>query len=1328
MAADGTIKISTELDSSKAQGAMAKFSGKAKSALKGVAVAASATGAAITAMAGYAVKVDSDFEEGMSKVSAISGAAGSDLEKLTDKAKEMGAKTKFSATEAASAFEYMAMAGWKTQDMLDGIEGVMNLAAASGENLATVSDIVTDAMTAFRMSASESGHFADVLAKASSNSNTNVGMMGETFKYVAPVAGALGFSVDDCAVAIGLMANSGIKASQAGTTLRQIFTNLVKPTDAMQGAMDKLGISLTDTAGNTKSLDTLMGELRNSFSGLTEAEKANYAATLAGQEGMSGFLAIVNASDADFNALKSAINNADGAAQSMAETMQNNLKGSVTILGSAMEGFGIQVYERVQKPLKEAVDEGTENVNRLARAFDAGGLKRTVAEAGKIFREFADKVEDSNDLAGKIVVPLRNIVSTGMSLGKTVLPPAVKAFKLLAENLDVAVPLMVSGATAIKSYTAAKTAAGVIKKLSASYRASALALNLFIEANGTSAVVTAASTGAIKLKQIAVGLLSKQLGVATAAHAAFNAVVRANPIGLAVTAVAALTAGMIAYKVIADDATEKTYELSNSEKKMVDSCNNLTEALNDQRSAREETVQSIDMEYDGYQDLLVELQSITDENGRVKAGYEERAKVITGELSDALGTEISLTDGVIQNYQETVTALDEVITKKKAAALLDSLEEEMAAAYKNSRDALLAYKDAAVVVEEKKKALADAQRNLNEVTELYGNNSGPKAMAAIRDAKNAVDEAQTSFDKATAAVDGARTSLNELSAEVNNYDALVEAMQSGTVAEIESAMNSLVSGYQEYTAEMLESSQTARDAVISQAQETTSALSVLVTESGQMYQAFGDDAANAAAKAISEFQKLPGGIKTAVDEVGTEGAAAMVAALAQADFDGKLSEESQASYDAFLAGLANLPEGTRKALSDAVAGALEGMEGFEQVSQKAEEEGISFLDALRAALDEHSPSKATKEIFELAMEGATQGVENGKEDVLAKAGEFVTSFLGLFTESRIGVTLQNVGANFMSLFGVGISSQQGNSMSAGQANANAAKAGAGSVDPSGTGKAFGTMLGTGVGSMAGTLAQKGKEIAGRAKTGAGSVDPTDTGGKFGSQYASGVGNKTGEANAKGKSLATNAKSGAGSVDAYSLGSNFGSGFVRGIGGWISSAARKAAELASSAYNAAKRWLDEHSPSKKTAQLGKWFSQGLGVGIESEEKAVKDSAEYISQTALDALDIDALSEKMKGIDIHDVISRMDMAIDGRQSRIAEKVTGAVIARENKRLNNKGSDCKVEIDYKRLGRELSKRPVVVSVEMDGREFIRAMAKPMERQIEENNFLQEMLKGRR
>lgn len=387
MASDGTIKITTELDNAKAEAAMSKFSSFANKAMTATKVAAGAATAALSAMAGYSIKVGADFEAGMSKVSAISGATGDELSKLTEKAKEMGAKTKFSATEASEAFQYMAMAGWKTEDMLSGIDGIMNLAAASGESLAKTSDIVTDALTAFGMAASDSSHFADVLAKASSNSNTNVAMMGETFKYVAPVAGALKFSVEDCAVAIGLMANSGIKASQAGTSMRQLFTNLVKPTDAMAQAMEDLGISMTDAEGKTKSLDALMGDLRQSFSGLSEAQKAQYAATLAGQEGMSGLLAIVNASDADFNALKTSIYNADGAAEQMADTMNDNLKGSLTIAGSALEGFGIAIYEKIQTPLKKAVDAGTEDINRLSKAFQSGGLNAVVAEAGEIFND-----------------------------------------------------------------------------------------------------------------------------------------------------------------------------------------------------------------------------------------------------------------------------------------------------------------------------------------------------------------------------------------------------------------------------------------------------------------------------------------------------------------------------------------------------------------------------------------------------------------------------------------------------------------------------------------------------------------------------------------------------------------------------------------------------------------------------------------------------------------------------------------------------------------------------------------------------------------------------
>lgn len=1340
MAADGTIRISTELDSTKAQGAMAKFSGTAKSALKGVAVAAGAAKAAISAMAGYAVKVGSSFEEGMSKVSAISGAAGGDLEKLTDKAKEMGAKTKFSATEAASAFEYMAMAGWKTEDMLNGIEGIMNLAAASGEDLATTSDIVTDALTAFGMSASDSGRFADVLAAASSNANTNVGMMGETFKYVAPVAGALGFSVEDTAVAIGLMANSGIKASQAGTSLRSIMSRLAKPTDDVQIAMDALGISLTDSNGNMKSLNEVMGDLRKGFANLSEAEKASMAATIGGQEAMSGLLAIVNASDEDFRSLQNAINNADGAAEAMAGTMQNNLKGSLTILGSALEGFGIQVYERLQTPLKKAVDEGTENVNRLARAFASGGLKGVVSEAGEIFSRFADKVEGSSKVAGEIIGPLRNIASEGMRLGKAVLPTATKAFKLLAENLDVAVPLLISGVAAIKSYTAAKTAASVIKKLSTAYQASAIAMELFIAANGTSAVATAASTGAITLKQIAVGLLSKQLGLATTAHAAFNAVVSANPIGLAVTAVAALTAGLVAYKVITDEASEKTYKLSNGEKELLNSCNDLTASLNDQRSAREKNVQSIDMEYDGYQSLLSELQSITDENGKVKAGYEERAKVIAGELSDALGMEISYIEGEIRMNGESVesmgevcNAIDEVIAKKKAEALCASLQEEIVEAYKNSKEALLAYKDAVSVMEEKEAALAEAQKRLNEATELYGDNSGPKAMAAMREAKNAVDEAQTAFDEASAAVDGARTSLNELSAEVNNYDALMEAVNSGTVEEIESAMNSLVSGYQEYTKEMLASSQTARGEMIAQAQETTSALSVLVEENGQMYQAFGDDAADAAARAVSEFQKLPYGVKSAVEEIGTDGAAAMVAALAQADFDGKLSEESIASNKAFLDALANLPEGTRDALSKAVEGAMKGMDGFDQVSKKAEEEGISFLDALRAALDEHSPSKATEEIFRLAMEGAAQGVDAGKESVLSKAGEFVTAFLGKFTETNVGATLHDIGSKFMSFFGIGISSNQENSRNAGKANADAANVGAGSVNPTGTGSKFGSMLGSGVASTAGHLQKTGLDIANAADTGAGSVNPTGTGSKFGSmlgkgvsstsgllrssgtniansantgagsvnptstgskfgnQYAGGVGSQAGNARSQGLSLVNNADSGAGSKTGYNSGSNFGSGFVSGIGTWLGRAASAAANLAMSAYNALRNALSEHSPSRKAKKSGKNFDLGFGLGIEENAKTAISAAEELSKDTLDALDTDMIFDKLNNIDIPGTMARVHMAVEDRNEKVAEKVTASVAAHEKLMVGGNQNSSVTKEDMRRLLDDISRLTV-------------------------------------
>ena len=334
-----------------------------KSLTKGLTVPIAGIGTA-------AVAVTAKFDAGMSKVQAISGATGKEMEQLRAKAKEMGAQTKFSATESAEAFNYMAMAGWKTNDMLDGIEGIMNLAAASGEDLATTSDIVTDALTAFGLSAKDSTHFADVLAAASSNANTNVSMMGETFKYVAPVAGALGFSVEDVSTAIGLMANSGIKGSQAGTALRNIFTRMVKPTKESAKVMKDLGISVTDSSGQMKDFDTIMGDLRKGFDGLSEAEKAQAASALAGQYGMSGLLAIVNSSDKDFNKLKDSIYNADGASQEMAETMMDNLPGAITLAKSALEGLGIRIGEVITPAVTKVVRVFTSFISWLSQASD----------------------------------------------------------------------------------------------------------------------------------------------------------------------------------------------------------------------------------------------------------------------------------------------------------------------------------------------------------------------------------------------------------------------------------------------------------------------------------------------------------------------------------------------------------------------------------------------------------------------------------------------------------------------------------------------------------------------------------------------------------------------------------------------------------------------------------------------------------------------------------------------------------------------------------------------------------------------------------------------
>lgn len=327
--------------------------------------------AGVAALGTAALKTAADFDTAMSKVAAVSGATGDDLEQLKKKAREMGAKTKFSASEAAEAMNYMAMAGWKTGDMLAGIEGVMNLAAASGTDLAVTSDIVTDALTAFGLTAADSGHFADILAAASSNANTNVEMMGETFKYVAPIAGALGFSAEDTAEAIGLMANAGIKSTQAGTSLRSIMNNLAGDVKFTGAAFGEMQIATTNTDGSMRNLSDILSDCRSAFSQMTESEKAANAEALVGKNAMSGFLAIMNAGEADVTKLNDAISNCDGTAEKMAETMQDNLAGQLTILKSQLQELAISFGELLMPAIRTVVS-GIQKVIDVLNSLPTG--------------------------------------------------------------------------------------------------------------------------------------------------------------------------------------------------------------------------------------------------------------------------------------------------------------------------------------------------------------------------------------------------------------------------------------------------------------------------------------------------------------------------------------------------------------------------------------------------------------------------------------------------------------------------------------------------------------------------------------------------------------------------------------------------------------------------------------------------------------------------------------------------------------------------------------------------------------------------------------------
>lgn len=685
-----------------------------------------ATGAGAVAAGTAAINAGKSFEAGMGEVQAISGASRKDLEALTNKAKEMGATTKFSATQASEGLKYMAMAGWNSQQMIDGLPGVMNLAAASGEDLGTVSDIVTDALTAMGLKAGDSAHFADVLATAASSSNTNVAMMGETFKYAAPLAGTLGYNIEDLSQAIGLMANAGIKGSQSGTSLRSILTRLASPPSDAAKAMEKYGISIKNSDGSMKSLMEVMENMRDSLQGLPEDEKAAAASALGGQEAMSGLLAIINASESDFDNLSKAIDNASGAAQDQADIMNDNLQGALYELGSAAESAGIELYDNIKNPAKKAVRAAATEIRSLSTTIKDNGIEAIIPE--------------------ETITTVKNLGDAAKSVGGGGLKALGAAAQFAGENIQVVLPLAAGLLTVVKGYT-------VIKNITTAFTA-------------TQAAMAGASTG-MTLLGTAVKLFTGETIAATTATGLLNAGIAAlgGPLGIAILAGGALTAGMVAYTLTQKKSTTEADKFAQSCKKLKKEQDEVASSI---RSMHKDNAKNVnDVKTQGVQadNLLSKLKSLIGVQEK-DAGTKQQIKSTVQQLNDIL-PDLNLQydeqkDKLNQStavIKRNIQALKEQAMAKAYQSGMESAAEKVAEAEVANQNATEKYTEAL----EKKNA---AQEKFDKLEKEKGLGSGNKELAKAAEDLMKYEKSLQTTEKA---LDKSEKNLNAANKELTTY-------------------------------------------------------------------------------------------------------------------------------------------------------------------------------------------------------------------------------------------------------------------------------------------------------------------------------------------------------------------------------------------------------------------------------------------------------------------------------------------------------------------------------------------------------------------------------
>lgn len=659
MALDGTLIFGTDVDSSGFEKGISSLTVAAGTAIGNIASSmVSQISSVVAEIPAKMVEVGSSFEASMSQVAATMGitSAAAEFETLSAAAKEMGETTKFSASQAGEALNYLALAGYDAEKAVNALPTVLNVAAAGGMELAAASDMVTDAMSALGLETSQMADFSDKLAVTAQKSNTSVAQLGEAILTVGGTAKNLAGGVVEMNTMLGILADNGIKGAEGGTALRNVILSLTAPTSKAAGVIDDLGLAVFDNEGKMRSLQDIIYDLNDALSTMTDADKSQVLSDIFNKVDLKSVNALLGTSMERFDELSGYINNCTGAAADMAVTMDDNLKGDLTIMQSALEGLGIAAYEKFQTPMRDAVQSVTEDISTLSQSISGGELSESFEKLSTVASEFITTVADG---------------------AANTLP---KVINFMAEVADHA-ELVKAGILGISGAIATAKIAAQISDIGGAVHKAALRIGLMGTNASVAAMQTAAFNGELSLTEVAALAATGNINLLELSLARLKAQFLAlNPVMLGITAAAiALGAAMVAlnekFKIDAELAAQAaaTDPWLEQAQKRVEAVKEEQQAFKDLLAAQEEQNASSDAEANNIQRLWSELQNYVDENGNVESSNERVAEII-GTLNSAYGMNIEYMDGQIKGYGDLANSMDDYIEKLRLEAKLRNLQ------------------------------------------------------------------------------------------------------------------------------------------------------------------------------------------------------------------------------------------------------------------------------------------------------------------------------------------------------------------------------------------------------------------------------------------------------------------------------------------------------------------------------------------------------------------------------------------------------------------------------------------------------------------------------